>query len=202
VTEQVLTLLAVWGLPLLGIVILLSCFALPLPSSIVILTCGSLVAAGDLSFITTWSVAMIAANLGDQIGYHSGHLFGRRLIHWLDGTPTRHALIDRARHAMDVSGGKTIFLSRWLFSPLGPYVNFLSGAAHYGWRRFTLWCCLGECVWVTGYLSLGYLFGDNINAISEIASDLNGIFAAIGAIIALSWYAHILMKRHTEQISH
>ncbi len=201
-TEQVLALLVDWGLPLLGIVILLSCLALPLPSSIVMLTCGSLVGSGDLPMITTWCVAITAAILGDQIGYQSGHLFGRQLIHWLEDSPTRHALIDRARHAMDVSGGKTVFLSRWLFSPLGPYVNFLSGAAQFGWLRFTIWGALGECVWVTGYVCLGYLFGENIGAISEITSDLNGIFAAIAAIIALFWYARVLMKRHAEKLAH
>lgn len=197
-TEQILTLLAEWGLPILGVVVFFSCLALPVPSSIAMLTCGSLVGAGDMSLLLTWGLAFGAAVCGDQVGYYLGRRFGTTLIHRLDRSPKRHALIDRARHALDASGGKTVFLSRWLFSPLGPYVNFLCGSAHFPWHRFSLWSASGEAVWVTLYIALGFAFGDNITAIAEITSDLSGIFAALAAIAGTIWYARVLMKRHAD----
>ena len=197
-TEEILSHLVEWGLPILGGVIFLSCLALPLPSSIVMLTCGSLVGAGDMPLVVTWLTALGSAVLGDQFGYSLGHRFGVTLIHRLENSPKRHALIDRARHALESSGPNTVFLSRWLFSPLGPYVNFLCGAAHYTWAKFTVWSILGETLWVTLYLGLGYGFGENIALISEIASDVTGIFAAIAVVFALLWYARILIHRHAE----
>ena len=41
-------------------------------------------------------------------------------------------------------GGAGVFFSRWLVTPLGPWINLASGAAAYSWLRFTLWDFLGE----------------------------------------------------------
>jgi membrane protein DedA with SNARE-associated domain len=76
-------------------------------------------------------------------------------------------------------GGVSVFLSRWLVAPLGPYVNYAAGLAGFAWARFAFWGAAGEVVWVTTYVGLGYLFADNIAAISSLLGNLSGFLAAL-----------------------
>jgi membrane-associated protein len=178
VTEQLIALVPVYGLGLLSLIVFLSCLALPVPSSLVMLTCGSFVAAGDLGMVSTFGAAWGAAMAGDQTGYLIGRKGGGRLLDALSRHKDRAALLEKARHYVKTKGGPGVFLSRWLFSPLGPYVNFIGGATGLGWTRFTFWGALGELVWVSLYVGLGILFADNISAAAELATDFLGILAA------------------------
>ena len=45
-------------------------------------------------------------------------------------------------------GGVSIFLTRWLATPLGPFVNVASGFTGYPWLRFLMWDIVGEVLWL------------------------------------------------------
>jgi membrane-associated protein len=83
-------------------------------------------------------------------------------------------------------GGVAVFLSRWLVSALGPYVNLAAGAACQPWAVFTLWAVAGEAVWVGLYLGVGYSFAGNLQAASDMALDLLGFLAAGAVAIGLA----------------
>lgn len=186
-TDQLLALVPGYGLPLLALIVFLSCLALPVPSSLVMLTSGSLIATGDLSPLPTFLSAWLAALAGDQAGFLLGRRGGQPLLHRLSCRPDRAALIARATDWINQRGGIGVFLSRWLFSPLGPYVNFIGGASNLGWARFSIWGALGELVWVCLYIGLGFGFAHNITAVSEIASDASGLLAAGLVTLILGW---------------
>ena len=59
-------------------------------------------------------------------------------------------------------GASAIFFSRWLVSPLGPYVNLIAGSTAYGWARFTTAGIAGETVWAGLYVGTGYGFAGNV----------------------------------------
>ncbi len=177
-TETILALVPSYGLPLLMAVVFLSCLALPFPASLVMLSAGSFVATGDLGLGATYLAALTAAVAGDQAGYQLGRLGGAGLLERLSRNPDRKALIARARSWLDSRTAMGVFLTRWLFSPLGPYVNFIGGATGLARLRFSLWSVLGEAVWVGLYVTLGVVFGNNIAAAADLASDLIGLIAA------------------------
>jgi len=85
-----------------------------------------------------------------------------------------------------------VFFSRWLVSPLGPYVNFLSGGTRVNWLTFTLWDIAGEAVWVGLYVGLGFAFSDQLEAVGQILGNLSGALAAGLVTFALGW---MLFKR-------
>jgi membrane-associated protein len=72
-----------------------------------------------------------------------------------------------------------VFLSRWLFSPLGPYINLIAGGTRMGWARFTLPAALGEVVWVVVYVGIGYAFGSNLAAIGDFLGNLVGLATSL-----------------------
>lgn len=186
-SEQLITLATNYGIPFLTLIVFLSCLALPVPCSFVMLMSGSLVTSGDLAFTPVFVAAYGAALAGDQAGFFAGRIGGRFIIPYIDRTPARRDLLAKARAMLERRGNIGVFLTRWLFSPLGPYVNLITGAADMRWWKFSLPAALGELVWVTLYIGLGMVFSDNILMIADLASNVSGMLAA-GAITAfLGW---------------
>lgn len=199
-TDWLAPLVATQGLWLLALVTYLSCLALPVPASLMMLTGGAFVASGDLIGWQAASAAFAGAVLGDQTGYRLGLAGGRRLSGYLATRPKRAALMAQARALTDRWGGPGVFLSRWLVSPLGPYVNFAGGVTGLGWMRFTAWGAAGEAVWVMLYIGLGYAFASNITAVAEFAGDASGMIAAAVVTLGLGlWLRRALKSRHRTQ---
>lgn len=186
--ELILAFAADYGVPLLLVVTFLSCLALPVPSSLLMLASGGFAASGDLSLWTVTVAAFAGAVLGDNLGYWIARHFEQRFSDWLDRKPKRAALRARAAAYMDSYGGVSVFFSRWLVAPLGPYVNYAAGLSGFSWPRFAVWGAAGEVVWVVTYVGLGYLFADNITAISALLGNLSGFLAALVVAACLVWW--------------
>ena len=91
-------------------------------------------------------------------------------------------------------GGMAVFLSRWLFSPLGPYMNFVTGAAGMAWPRFALWGAAGEAVWVGLYVGLGYSLATRIEALGAILGNLSGVLAAGAVTVGLGLWLRTVLR--------
>ena len=88
----------------------------------------------------------------------------------------------------------------WLVAPLGPYVNYVSGLTSFSWPRFALWGMAGEVVWVGLYVGLGFLFADNITAISALLSSISGFLVAFVVAVGLGfWLVHVSKARERKR---
>jgi membrane-associated protein len=184
VSDLLFGLVAVYGVGIIGVVTFLSCLALPVPSSFVMLAGGAFVASGDL---VGWQVAASAlggAILGDQLGYNMGRIGGEPLVRRMERAPRRARLVARGRGMIDRWGGVGVFLTTWLMSPLGPYVNVLAGALGMGRMRFTLHDTAGEAIWVALYVGLGYGFASQLPILADMAASAVG-FVTAGAVALL-----------------
>jgi len=177
-----------WGAPALALATFLSCLAVPVPTSMMMLAAGAFIASGDLSFGPVVAAAFFGALLGDQAGFGIGRTTGGMLTDWLRRSPARTKLLAQAEGFMVQRGALAVFLSRWLFSPLGPYVNLLTGAAGMRWRIFTLMSAAGEVIWVAAYVGLGFLFYENLGSLAAILSDSVGLVTS-ATIMLLTGYA-------------
>lgn len=196
-SELALALIADYGVPLLFAVTFLSCLAIPVPSSLLMLASGGFAATGDVTLGSVILAAYAGAVLGDNCGYWGARAFGPRLTGWLATRPRRAQLYRHAQGFMEHRGGSSIFFSRWLVAPLGPYVNYVSGLTKVNWPRFALWGMAGEVVWVGLYVGLGYLFSQNIALLAELLGDLSGFLVACVIVAGLgAWLWHASHK-HT-----
>jgi membrane protein DedA with SNARE-associated domain len=93
-----------------------------------------------------------------------------------------------------------VFLSRWLFSPLGPYVNLVSGAARMNWVRFSLWDLAGEAVWVALYLGAGYALAGQVTAVAEIAGNLTGALAAGAVTLGIGLWLRAALRSDRKRV--
>ena len=102
--------------------------------------------------------------------------------------PKRAKTMGKAAAFMEKWGGSSVFFSCWLVAPLGPYVNYVSGLTRFTWLRFALWGIMGEIVWVSLYVGLGYSFADNMGTVAGILGNASGFITAAGVAIALGMW--------------
>jgi len=148
---------------------------------------GSFAKQGEMRLLPVIVAGSLAAILGDQIGYGISRWGGRRLI---DRITRRLGGAEKVRKAEALSkkwGGPGIFFSRWLITELGPWLNVSSGISGYPWRRFIFWDVLGEVLWVSLYVMLGYVFSDRVQYIAEILGNLAWAILAFIVAIILGW---------------
>ena len=194
-TAWLLELVPTYGLWLLAGVTFLACLALPVPCSILMLTAGGFVASDDLVLWQVMLCALAGAVLGDQVGYRVGRIGGHDFLHRMAASPQRGVLIQRAVDLMDKRGSVGIFFTRWLFAPVGPWANFAAGATGFDYGRFTIWAILGETVWVSLYVLMGYGFAGNIEAASDMAGSVLGIVAGAAAMLAFGWWLAVSLRQ-------
>lgn len=184
-----------YGLWLIALVTFLSCLAVPVPASLLMVAGGSFAAAGDLSLSTTAAVAYAGAMAGDQAGYAIGRRGSGLMRRMETAGGQRRVLFRRARELATRWGGLGVFLSRWLLSPLGPYVNFIGGASGIRWAVFTFAAAAGEAIWVAFYIGLGFAFSDQIDMVVDIAGNVSGMLAA--AVLAVILGRMALRANHS-----
>jgi membrane protein DedA with SNARE-associated domain len=193
-TDTIFALVTTWGALVIFASSFLSCLALPIPTSLMMLSGGAFVASGDLAAWQVLAGAWGGAILGDQTGYLIGRHGGAPLVARIARTPSRRAVLDRARALVDRRGGLGVFFSTWLVAPLGPWVNFIAGTTGLSWLRFTLWDTLGETIWVVVYVGLGYGFASQIEALSDILGNAVGLLAALAVALAMAVWIRGALK--------
>lgn len=190
-TGWLLGLVPQYGGWLLLVCTFLSCLALPVPASMLLLCAGGFISAGDLP-VSTVLAALAGASAGDQTIYALGRWRGAAISRRLG---KRAAIIERAKGFLERRGGVGVFLSRWLFSALGPYVNFAAGFANLPWWKFTLWAVAGEIMWASIYATLGYQFTGNLAAASTAAVDFLMLMGAGVTAIGLGYWLYTIVQR-------
>jgi len=73
-------------------------------------------------------------------------------------------------------------------------MNLVMGAARMNRANFTFWGVLGEVVWVTIYVGLGYAFGDQIETVASIAGNFSGVLAAGAVTLGLGFWLRAAIR--------
>jgi membrane-associated protein len=194
--EQLLALVSQYGAPALFAVVLVASLGAPLPIALLLIVTGSLAEQGAMNIWTAIAVAGAGSVLGDLGGYAIGRWGGtllvERLCRILGGTNRLQQIEERARHR----AGLYIFLTRWLLSPLGPWVNLASGIAEYPVGQFLMWDALGEFFGAALYISLGQIFSDRVMALDSVLGDATwGILAlTIAVLIGRALFGYVTAK--------
>ena len=186
-TDQLFGLLSTYGLPALFIILAVSSAGVPFPITLLLIATGSFVAQGEMVLWQVLIICSAGAIVGDNIGYGLGRWGGRKLVHRITERFGGADMIKRAEAFTKRWGGVGVFLSRWLITPLGPWLNLTSGIAGYSWPRFLFWDVLGEVLWVVIYVSLGNLFSDRVGALADLLGNLTWVIVGIIAAIILGW---------------
>jgi len=168
-----------WALLLMFVLLALESFGLPLPGETALIACAVLASQGSLSIVAVIVVGVLAAIIGDNLGYWAAREGGRPLLE-------RHRLtrayaeryLPRGERFFARHGGKAVFFGRFV-AVLRVTAAWIAGLSRMHWWRFLAWNAAGGIVWATGVALIAYFLGD------AAASALNryGLFAAGGVIL-------------------
>lgn len=187
-TDTLLALVPTYGVWLILLALPLSCLALPVPSSILVMTAGGFAAAGDLTLWQVQAAAFAGFVAGDQLTYGIARAGGASLVARMKARPKLGPLFAKAEEMLNRRGTLAVFLSRTIFSPLGPYMGYLSGALRLHWVVFTVAAFLGAACWSLGYSLLGYVFATQITQVASLIGNAIGFILAGAVALGLTWY--------------
>ena len=195
--DQLLAAVSQYGAPALFGIVAIAAIGVPLPITLLLIVAGSMISQGAMNLWWAIGAASAGSILGDQAGYAVGRWGGPALVAKLSGLFGKRASLPAMEAKAKAWGGPGIFITRWLLSPLGPWINLVSGTARYPWHRFLFWDALGEMTGAALYISLGRFFSDRVMALSGFLGDLTWAIAALlaAAILGYQLVAHVHRAR-------
>ena len=197
--EQLLAAVSQYGAPALFGIVAIEAVGVPLPITLLLIVAGSMISQGAMN--PWWTIAAAGAGsiLGDQAGYAIGRWGGPAAVAKLGGLFGVRASLQAMEAKVRAWGGPGIYITRWLLSPLGPWVNLASGTAGYPWHRFLFWDILGEITGAAVYISLGRFFSDRVMALSAVLGDLTWAIAALLVAVILGFQLVARLRRARAQ---
>jgi membrane-associated protein len=137
-----------------------------LPGDSLLITAGLVAAAGGLDIWILNGLLIVAAIVGDSVGYAIGYRTGPRIFRkeesrWFS---RRHLL--RTREFYERHGGKTIVLARFI-PIIRTFAPVVAGVGQMAYRRFVFYNVAGGIGWVVSLTWAGYLLGQTIPNINQ-----------------------------------
>jgi membrane protein DedA with SNARE-associated domain len=146
--------------------------------------------AGRLNIVAVGLIAMLAAMVGDNIGYTVGFFGGRALVlRFGKYVALTSAGLERAEAFFARYGGAVVAGARFL-EGLRQANGIVAGTVRMPWLRFVAFNTLGAALWVGTWASVGYLAGGHITAIYNTVSRYS-----LYLLIALAIAAAALITR-------
>jgi membrane-associated protein len=129
-----------------------------LPGDSLLVVCGLFAAAGKLNLWLMLFTLIIAAIVGDAVGYYSGKKVGQAVFTRPKSRFFNPAHLKKAHKFYEKHGGKTIIIAR--FVPIvRTFAPIVAGAADMRYRDFVFYNVIGGITWVSSMLFAGYFLG-------------------------------------------
>lgn len=132
-----------------------------LPGDTLLFAAGLAASQGQVSLVVLIIAIIVAAILGDNVGYTLGQKAGPKIFQKKDGIIFRREYIEQAEKFYEKHGGKTIIMAR--FVPMvRTFAPVVAGAGKMPRERFMFFNVLGGILWGAGMPLLGYFVGNKI----------------------------------------
>ena len=170
-----------------------------LPGDTLLISAGLLIQQDkvnlDLWFLIP--LLILAAVLGDAVGFEIGKHTGPRLFNRPDSRLFKRDHLERAQRFYEKHGGKTIIAARFL-AFIRTFAPTVAGAAQMPYLRFAVFNIIGAALWVTTMIGLGYFFGKTIpaEAVDLFFIGLLGVMV-LASVAPAAW--HLWRQRRRAQ---
>jgi membrane-associated protein len=154
-----------------------------LPGDTLLFSVGLFIASSgayhlDVNIFVAMAAFILAAFLGNVVGYEIGRLVGPKLAE-RDGRVLKRKYFDQTHVFFERHGNKALVIGR--FVPfVRTYVTVVAGMALMDRKRFLTWSAVGAVLWVLLVTLLGFFLGHAFPSLGE------NIDAAIIVILAFS----------------
>jgi membrane protein DedA with SNARE-associated domain len=157
-----------------------------LPGETVALLAGAAAKLGHVSLTGVLIVVVVAAVVGDTLGYEVGRHLGPRVLR-LRIFDERRRRLDEAQDFLARRGGSAVFLGRWVafFRAVMP---FLAGTARMRYPKFLAWNAAGGLAWGATVVLLGYAAGASYAQVEKtFGRDAAFLALAVVIVVVVIW---------------
>jgi membrane-associated protein len=162
-----------------------------LPGDTLLFGAGIVAAQGLLPLGWLLVIVILAAIIGDNVGYSIGRRTGKRLFNKKESILFKPDHLERAEKFYEQHGGKTIILAR--FVPIvRTFAPMVAGIGKMPRRRFMFFNIIGGSLWGGGVTLLGYWLGSKMPWIGDYMTPV--ILGVVGLSVVLSLF-HILKEK-------
>ncbi len=180
----------------LFVVLLLCGLGLPMPEDIALLAGGFLVHRGITRYPITLAVSLVGVVAGDNSLFFLGRHFGTGLVRYFGLTrPGSQLQINRIRRFMHRYGHRAIFYARFL-AGLRALIYLTAGSFGVTPARFFFYDLLGAVISVPIVVSLGYLFGGELESVIRFLGGFEHLIWIV-AVLSLAIYGMRLFFTRT-----
>ncbi|TXS50359.1 hypothetical protein EAO75_11355 [Streptomyces sp. uw30] len=164
-----------------------------LPGDSLLFTAGLFVAEGNYISQPLWLVCtliVLAAVIGDQVGYMIGKFFGPKLFNRPNSRLFKKENLEKAHEFMEKYGPKAIVLAR--FVPIvRTFAPIVAGAGRMRYATFLTYNVIGGIAWGTGVTLAGYWLGQ----ITFIKTNVEAILILIVFVSVVPILIEVLRER-------
>jgi membrane-associated protein len=159
-----------------------------LPGDSLLVTAGALSVSTNnrpayFDFWTLIGLSIIAAIIGNQLGWWLGKNFGQRLENKPDGWLFKKKYIEEADAHFRDNGSLSLVIARFI-PIMRTFVPFVAGMAHMPGMKFLKWNVVGAFIWITSLVGIGHYIGQ-----TEFADSLHKviILVVVVSLLPLAW---------------
>jgi membrane protein DedA with SNARE-associated domain len=148
-----------------------------LPGETAVVLGGVLASRQRIDILALCVLVVLAAVIGDSVGYEVGKRYGDRVLRW---RPLRRheQRLDGARAFLRDRGAYAVFLGRWT-AFLRAVTPGLAGVSRMSYRRFLFFNALGGLVWGLTFCFVGFLAGESYHVIEKRVGTAGAVVTAV-----------------------
>lgn len=141
---------------------------------------GVIASRGHVALWLLMVIVVLAAIVGDSVGYEVGRHLGPRILN-MKVLAKRRKRLDDAQDFLRRRGGAAVFLGRFVafFRAVMPA---LAGTSRMNYYKFLAFNAAGGLIWGTGFVLLGYLAGNSYATIEKTVGR-SAAFVVLGLLV-------------------
>jgi membrane protein DedA with SNARE-associated domain len=177
-------------------------FGFIFPGETAVILGGVVASGGHVNIVALCALVVVAAILGDSVGYWVGHTYGERVLK-VKLLQSRKGGIDRAFELLRRRGALAVFIGRFT-AFLRAVMPGLAGASKMHYRTFFIANAIGGIVWGVGFTLAGYFLGSAYHRAEKYAGWVSSALLIIIVLVATGLFIHgrIKEQRIEESFEH
>lgn len=160
-------------------------FGVIVPGETVLVASAFYAGLGQLNIFLVIIIGIVAAVLGDNVGFAIGNYGGRPLVEkWGRYVMLTRERLDKAEHYFNRHGGKIVAVARFI-DGLRQLNGIIAGISEMRWPKFLTFNIIGALIWVSFWSMIGYFGGSHIAAFlkAELYLTIAVVLLVAGRII-------------------
>ena len=184
--NPILTIAPAWAYVVIGLLVFAEAavfVGFVLPGETAVLLGGVMASTHRLSLTWLMILVVVAAIVGDSVGYEVGKHYGPRVLD--AGLLRKHSgRLDGARDTLRRRGGIAVLLGRWT-AFLRAVMPAMAGLSNMPYRTFLVWNATGGIIWGVVVCLAGYFAGESYARVETYLGRGSAVALAIVVVLGL-----------------